>query len=108
MIHKKSHTYLIDLMKDDYFGEIGFFTDNRRTVSAKSRDFTETYAIHKSDFLEIADDYIHAIVCLCNNILVMLPSHKKCTLGRGELLCAKIVVLYLWKERTYILKVSLF
>lgn len=62
MIHKKTHSYMIDLVKDDYFGEIGFFTDNRRIMSAKSRDFTEVYAIYKSDFLEIAEDYIHVIV----------------------------------------------
>ena len=64
MIHKSSHTYITDLAKDDHFGEIGFFTDNRRTLSAKCRDFTETYVIYKKDFLDIADDYISAIVII--------------------------------------------
>ena len=62
MIHKHTHTYIIDLVKDDYFGEVGFFTDNPRLISAKSRDFTETYVIYKKDFLDIADDYITVIV----------------------------------------------
>ena len=62
MIHKCSHTYILDLIKDDYFGEVGFFSDNPRTLSAKSRDFTETYVIYKKEFLKIAEDYISAIV----------------------------------------------
>jgi CRP-like cAMP-binding protein len=62
MIHKESHTYILDLIKDQYFGELGFFTDNPRTLSAKSRDFTETYVINKTSFLKIAEDYIDAIV----------------------------------------------
>lgn len=64
MIHKQSHTYLLDLGKDECFGEIGFFTDNPRTLSAKSRDYTELYAIDKAHFLHIAEDYITACVRL--------------------------------------------
>ena len=62
MIHRASRTYITDLMKDDHMGEIGFFTDNPRSLSAKSRDFSECYIIYKKDFLELADDYISAIV----------------------------------------------
>ena len=62
MIHETSHTFLKDLMKGDYFGEIGFLTDNPRMVSAKAREYTELYVIHKSDFIKIAEDYIIAIV----------------------------------------------
>lgn len=62
MIHKKTHTFVLDLKQGDNFGEIGFFTDNPRLLSAKSRDYTELYVIDKSDFLRIAEDYIYAIV----------------------------------------------
>ncbi len=62
MIHKYSHTFMIDLIKDDYFGEIEFFTDEPRKLSAKSRDFSELYVIHKKNFFDIAEDYINAIV----------------------------------------------
>lgn len=62
MIHKQSHTFMMDLIKGDYFGEIEFFTDDPRKLSAKSRDFSEFYVIKKKNFLEIAEDYINAIV----------------------------------------------
>jgi CRP-like cAMP-binding protein len=64
MIHKESHTFLLDLVKDDYFGEIGFFTDQARTLSAKSRDYTDLYFLDKHEFLDIARDYLSAIVRL--------------------------------------------
>jgi hypothetical protein len=51
MIHKLTHTYFLDLVKDDYFGEVEFFTDEPRKLSGKSRDFTEIYAIKKDKFV---------------------------------------------------------
>ncbi len=62
MLHKKSHSYLAELIKDDYFGEIEFFSEEPRLLSARSRDFTECYTIHKRDFIHIAEDYINSIV----------------------------------------------
>lgn len=56
MIHKASHSYFIDLRVGDNFGEIGFFTDNPRLLTVKSRDYCEIYCIHKRDFLKIAED----------------------------------------------------
>lgn len=61
-MHRGTYTYLKDLGVGDSFGEIGFFTDNPRLLSAKSRDYCEFYIIDKKDFLKIAEDYIHAIV----------------------------------------------
>ncbi len=60
MIHKTSHTYLVDLFKGENFGEVGFFTENPRVCSAKSRDFTEVYLIWRDDFMKIAEDYVYA------------------------------------------------
>lgn len=62
MIHKRSHTFFEDLNPEDNFGEIGFFTDQPRILSAKSRDYCDLYVIDKRDFIKIAEDYIHAIV----------------------------------------------
>jgi len=62
MIHKASYSYFIDLGVGENFGEIGFFTDSPRMISAKSRDYCELYCIHKRDFIKIAEDYINGIV----------------------------------------------
>jgi len=62
IIHKKSHTYITDLEKDSYFGEISFFTEDPRTCTVKSRDFTDVYTLKRDQFLEIAADYPEAIV----------------------------------------------
>jgi hypothetical protein len=64
MIHKQTHTFVIDLHKDSYFGELGFFNGEPRTLSAKSRDFTEVYRINKDDFFEICENYIEAITAI--------------------------------------------
>ena len=64
MIHRTTHTFLIDLQIEDSFGEIGFFTDNPRLLSAKSRDYCELYIIEKQDFLRLAEDYIYTIVSM--------------------------------------------
>ncbi|CDW81481.1 UNKNOWN [Stylonychia lemnae] len=61
MIHKASYSYFIDLGVGDNFGEIGFFTDNPRLLSAKSRDYCELYCISKRDFVKVAEDYINGI-----------------------------------------------
>ena len=82
MIHKASYSYFIDLGVGDNFGEIGFFTDNPRMISAKSRDYCELYCIHKKDFIKIAEDYINGIVstCIIQPILIVsLSYNKKCT-----------------------------
>jgi hypothetical protein len=54
MIHRHTHTYFIELTKDEYFGEVEFFTEQPRMISARSRDFTECYTIDNRDFLRIA------------------------------------------------------
>ena len=57
-----SHSYFIDLRKGENFGEIGFFTDNPRLITAKSRDYCELYCVHKKDFMKIVEDYINGLV----------------------------------------------
>lgn len=50
MIHKQTSTFIVDLKQEAYFGEYGLITGNTRSLSAKSRDFTECYVIKKADF----------------------------------------------------------
>lgn len=45
MIHKQSHTFVTDLLKEQYVGEIGFLQGGQRCLSAKARDFTEVFII---------------------------------------------------------------
>jgi len=57
VLHRKTFTYLDDLIKDEYFGEISFFSSKPRTLTVKSRDFTEVYIIDKEWFLDTAGNY---------------------------------------------------
>ena len=41
MFHKKSKTYIIDLKIGDIFGEISFYTGKARSLTSRSRGFTE-------------------------------------------------------------------
>jgi CRP-like cAMP-binding protein len=50
VLHKKTQTYIIDLKQDQYFGEIGFFTDKPRSTTIKSRDFTEVLELEFENF----------------------------------------------------------
>jgi CRP-like cAMP-binding protein len=108
-----SYSYFIDLRNTDNFGEIGFFTDKPRMITAKSRDYCELYCLHKKDFLKIAEDYIHAIVSITTIYLLSIEksslphlklhivslSHNKNSIARrGELLCNKLEMLYLQLE----------
>jgi hypothetical protein len=45
MIHKQSHTFITDLLKEQYVGELGFLQGGQRCLSAKARDFTEVFII---------------------------------------------------------------
>lgn len=88
MIHRATHTYFIDLGVGDNFGEIGFFTDNPRLLSAKSRDYCELYCINKRDFIKIAEDYMNGIVIIAYLIFIASLSYdQKCPYWRRKLLC---------------------
>lgn len=57
LIHKQSYTYIIDLDKEQSFGEIGFFSDCQRQVTVKSRDYTDVLTVNLIEFLNIATTY---------------------------------------------------
>lgn len=62
VLHKKTQTYIKDLKQDQYFGEIGFFSEKRRQATVKSRDFTEVLELSYENFLQVASEYPEAEV----------------------------------------------
>lgn len=44
-------SFIKELIKDDYFGEIGFFSDLKRQATIKSRDYTDVMILSKTSFL---------------------------------------------------------
>ncbi len=54
LVHRESYTFIADLHKDSSFGEIAFFSDAPRQVTAKAADYTETMTITLEDFLNSA------------------------------------------------------
>ena len=57
ILHRKSRTYIKDLGKDDFFGEIGFFSEKQRQATAKSRDFTHLLVLDYDKFSEKTEEY---------------------------------------------------
>ena len=57
IMQKKSHTYIKELVVDEYFGEISFFSDLKRQATARSRGFTEILSLNKDSFKRIADEF---------------------------------------------------
>jgi len=53
MFQKKSKTYVIDLKLGKIFGEISFYTGKARSLTARSRGFTELMYLDQYEFLEI-------------------------------------------------------
>jgi len=54
MLHKETHTYMEDLVTDEYFGEIEFFSEGRRILTAYSRDFTDLLYISRENYFDLA------------------------------------------------------
>ena len=50
MFHKKSKTYIIDLKIGDIFGEISFYTGKARSLTSRSRVFTELMYLDQFEF----------------------------------------------------------
>jgi hypothetical protein len=50
LIHKKTATFIGEVGFDSFLGEISFFTGLARTVTAKSKNFTEVLSLSLTDF----------------------------------------------------------
>ena len=61
MIHKQTHSYIKDLKNEEYFGQIGVLKEEPRSLSAKARDFTETYRLNKTDLQKVSLNYVQAL-----------------------------------------------
>jgi CRP-like cAMP-binding protein len=59
LIHKDTKTFIKDLIADDHFGEIGFFSCIQRQASVRARDFTEVLTLNKQEFLQVAEKVSH-------------------------------------------------
>ena len=54
-------TIIFQLKKEKSFGEVSFFSERRRTCTARSSDYTDCLLINRDDFLQIAYEYPEAI-----------------------------------------------
>ncbi|CDW76390.1 UNKNOWN [Stylonychia lemnae] len=77
VLHKKSMSFITELKKDEYFGEIGFFSDLPRQATIKSRDYTELMALDKAQFLEIIDDQDNQTASLYYQIHGSIDQQRK-------------------------------
>ena len=71
ILHRKSRTYIKDLGKDDFFGEIGFFSEKPRQATAKSRDFTHLLVLDHDKFAEKTEEFrktMHRFYLIKNSI----------------------------------------
>jgi CRP-like cAMP-binding protein len=50
LIHKKTATFIGEVGFDSFLGEISFFTGLARSVTAKSKNFTEVLSLSLTDF----------------------------------------------------------
>ena len=65
-------TFITELRKDGYFGEISFFSDLPRQATLKSRDYTDVLTLSKQDFLDVAQTDMHAIVI--DRLIILLQN----------------------------------
>jgi CRP-like cAMP-binding protein len=71
ILHRKTRTYIKDLGKDDFFGEIGFFSEKARQATAKSRDFTHLLVLDHDSFEKKAEEFrktMHRFYLIKNSI----------------------------------------
>lgn len=57
LLHKKSCTFIKELVTDQFLGEVAFFSDQPRKATARSKNFTEVLTLSKADFLECTLKY---------------------------------------------------
>ena len=102
LIHKRSHTFIQNLQKDSYFGEIGFFTDLPRQTTIKVREFTELFAMSSDSFLELTHYFpkaqevfeFYCLTCRC-----MTRSRSACK-KRATLACSRCSVTCVTRRTT--------
>jgi CRP-like cAMP-binding protein len=72
LLQKDTRTYIKDLSIGNIFGEIGFFSGQPRTITARSRGFSELMYLSQYDFLKtIHNKHTHTLN-LYNKIRMLL------------------------------------
>ena len=88
ILHRKTRTYIKDLGKDGFFGEIGFFSEKPRQATAKSRDFTHLLVLDHDKFAQKAEEFrktMHRFYLIKNSINQTVVSNYLLSLRTGEL-----------------------
>ena len=57
LIHKKTATFIGELGFDSFLGELSFFSGLPRSLTAKSKNFTEVLSLSLSSFIELANKH---------------------------------------------------
>lgn len=57
LVHKRSFSFIKDLIADDFLGECAFFSQKLRKASARSRTFTEVIRLSRLDFMQQAESF---------------------------------------------------
>lgn len=78
VLHKATQTYIKDLNKDQYFGEIGFFSEKNRQCTVKSRDFTEVLELSYNDFWQVSNSFEDAEKTLLQMKINVDSGNYKC------------------------------
>ena len=60
LLHRQTQTFIKELGGDDFMGECAFFTGEPRTVSARSKNFTDVITLFKHEFIHTSLDFPEA------------------------------------------------
>ncbi len=71
-------------------GEIAFFTGERRTVSAQSKNFTDVITLFKQEFLQITDEFPKALTTFLEIQEEVKKNHDFSRIGVKCYVCDKL------------------
>ena len=72
LFHKASKTFVCNCTNSQYFGEIAFFTGRKRTLTVKSRDYTDVQVLDFETFMSVAVDFpvaMNAYHDICDELI---------------------------------------
>lgn len=67
-------SFLAELRKDDYFGEISFFSTLPRQATVKSIDYTDVFTLVQDEFMEISETDDIALVRKFQILIIIIES----------------------------------
>jgi len=57
LVHKKTRSYIKELSENEFLGEYSFYSEKPRTVTARSKNFTEVLTLHRHKFSQLIDSF---------------------------------------------------